>query len=518
MALRDRWEALQARLRQPVETVTRNVRLNISGANVDEIDPPDDIDQYHEQYEQTGPVRKNIDTFVSDVVEPGVRVEADSDTTQAYFMGGDGAPDETPEGGFLENCFVLGGQRHQEFYPGLKTTITQRWTRGTVMVEYLKSETENPDSPITGFSHIRPETVTPQVEPYTNILIDPDAEIANGIKETERGEAAAYIQFDDNSILGRRIGGFDDDSEIALSQNDVLKQTLDPGIGGQDNEDGIFGTSIIEAITTDIKEYHEIKRDRATAIKTKAYGLWDASFNKETHDLGGQIEVTEWDEDSQDDWINEVGSIGPGDIVGHDGSIELQRFPSEVPELDGVLEHYIDDITAPLPAPKYAVGFEQNINQFISQQQENRYEKLIKEERRYQEQSWTGAFKLVAERLGLDTSGLKVVIEPEEEESPVRSLDQDDLDRLRTYTQSVKDLYGSGSAPSFIDEETLRELVLQLPEEADSPDPEPMPDMTIPETEAGDGEQQPPPETTDDQEQAQEQFAALMRGYNLNDD
>lgn len=510
--IRDGWAALQSRLQQPVETVTRTSRIEISGGDVDEVDPPEDIDQFHEQYQDTGIVRSNINTFVSDVVEPGVRVEADNDQTAAYFNGGDNTPEDTPDGGFLENCFVMAGQKHQQFYPGLKSTITQRWTRGTVTVEYLKRDQDSAESEITGFYHIRPETLKAQTHKHTNILIGPDETDVDGVKTTRRDEAAAYIQFDDRSILGRRIDGFEEDS-IPLSQNDVLKQVLDPDIGGDGtDEEGIFGTSILESVSDDIAEYHEIKRDRARAIKTKAYGLWDASFNKEMLELGnGQVEVTEWSEDDQKEWIDEAGEIGPGDIMGHDGSIELQRFPSEVPQLDGVLDHYVDDITSPLPAPKYAIGHEENINQFVSQQQENRYEKLIHEERRYQEQSWTEAFKLVAKRKGLDTEGLKVLIEPEEEESPVRSLDDEEIDRIRVYTQALKDLYGSGSAASYVDEETLRELVLQLPEDSEPPEPDPQPEQGITgEPPPGDG--QPPDQQQEEMEQVEAQFAAMMNG------
>lgn len=508
-------EALQDTLQQPVETVTRQARLDIGGSGVDDIDPPSDMDQFYDQYKSTGFVRSNFDQFVSDVTEPGVRIEADSDQTQAYFMGGDGAPSDTPEGGFLENCFVLAGEKGQDFHPGLKTTVLNRWVRGTNTIELLKANDDDPESEITGFYHIRPETLTAQVYPNTNILIDPedtDGAEEMGIELTKRGEAAAYIQFDEQSIIGRRLGIFDQRESIPLSQNDVLKQTLSPEIGGEDtNEEGIFGTSIFEAISIDIEEYKEIKRDRARAIKTKAYGLWDASFQKEIHDLGGEIEVTEWDNESIDDWLDKVDEIGPGDIVGHDGAIELDKFDSEVPDLEGVLGHYVDDITSPLPAPKYAIGFEKNINQFVTERQESRYEQLVSEERRYQERSWLDAFKMVAERKGLDTSGMRVRIEPEEDESPVRSLSDEDVARIREYTQSLADVYGNGGAPSFVDEETLRELILQLPEDSEPPEPEEGPDDVVPPPEppGSDGEDMPP-EPDGQQQEANAAFDAMM--------
>lgn len=517
------FEALQEALVQPVETVTRSTRINISGSDVDEIDPPEDIDELYDLYKETGIIRSNINQFVSDVTKPGARVEADSDQTRDFFMGGDAAPNFTPEGGFMENCFVYAGEKEQPFGDGLSTTLVNKWVRGTDTVEYLKANPDSADSEITGFYHIRPETLTAQVKPYTNILLEPDDTDVDGAVMTRRDEVAAYIQFDDESILGRRVG-FEGRDSIPLSQNDVMKQVLDPDIGGDDtSEEGIFGESILTAVNVDATEYNEIKRDRARAIKTKAYGLWDASFEKQVHDLGNEIEITEWNEESINEWIDDVDDIGPGDIVGHDGAINLQRFPSEVPQLEGVLDHYVDDITSPLPAPKYSIGFEKNINQFVTERQEARYDELVDDERENQEAAWTKAFKRVAESYGLDTSGLKLVIAPQEDDSPVRSLSDEEIERIKVYTDALETVFGSGGAPSYVAEDVLRELILQLPEdsEPEEPEGEELPDMTTPQNtpppqEAGNpqmpvGDGENPDEET--AEEVEAQFNALLRGY-----
>lgn len=467
------WDALQERLAQPVETVTRSARIDISSSGVDEIDPPEDIDEYWNQYQSTGIVRSNGNQFISDVVEPGVRVEADADATAAYFMGGDGAPESTPEGGFLNNCFVYAGERHQPFLPGLKTTIANRWFRGTALTELLKADREDADSPITGFYHIRPETVYPQVEANKNILLPPDpADLPAGITEEEveltpRDEVAAYIQFDDQSILGQRLSGFDR-SAVPLSQRDVMKQVLDPDIGGDDvGEQGVFGTSILEAVSTDITEYKATKRDRYRAIQTKAYGIWLANFKKEALDLGDkQVELVEWTDDSQDDFMDVVADLGPGDVMEADGPVDLEQFDSDVPDLESTLDHYVDDITAPLPAPKYSVGFEQNINQFVTNQQEARYTQLINEERQYQGRKWTGVFRTVAERHpDLDPAGLRVTIEPEESDSPALSLSDDEVDRIGTFATAFDEVTGTIPADTVVDLQAFLELIFDLPED-----------------------------------------------------
>lgn len=466
------WAALQQRLSQPVETITRTVQFGHSNTGVDELDPPSDLDEFWTQYKQTGIVRSNLNQFVSDVVAPGVRVDADSETTVDYFMGGDAAPADTPEGGFLSQCFVFAGERHQPFLPGLKSTILNRWVRGTNLTELLKSDPEDAESPITGFYQFRPEITYPRVYQNKNILLHPDPDYPGNegieVELTPREEVAAYSVFDDQSIIGRRIGGFDKD-RIYLSQNDVLKQVLDPDIGGDDaDEQGVFGESVMAAISTDVTEYNATKRDRYKAVQRKAYGIWLAQFSKEVLEIDEtQNEVVEWSEESQNDFSETLDDLGPGDVLEADGPVELKEFQSDVPELESTLDHYVDDITAPLPAPKYSVGFEQNINQFVTERQETRYDRFIDEERRYQERKWGWAFRMVAERHpNLDPSGLLVLLEPEQDDSPVLSLTLEETEKMLNIARAYDAFAGPTASPgTLVDDETLLTELMQLPED-----------------------------------------------------
>ncbi|MFB6198812.1 MAG: hypothetical protein ABEI52_11180, partial [Halobacteriaceae archaeon] len=242
-AFRKRLDALQATLSQNVETVTRSSILDFAGTGVEDLNPPQFIDEYHNQYKNTALVRQNLNKFVRDVTEPGVRVKAEDDQTEAFFMGETeetDLPDFAPEGGFLANCAVLAGEKRQPFEKYLKADVLHKWTRGTFLTEYLKADPEDPESAIHGFKAIRPETVSARTYDNTNILLDPDPDADRNqnidFQLTPRGEVAAYIQFDENSILGSRVGiDFGSRADVPLSQNDVLKQVLDPDIGG--NED-----------------------------------------------------------------------------------------------------------------------------------------------------------------------------------------------------------------------------------------------------------------------------------------
>lgn len=456
-------------LRQNVETVVRQSRFEISGSNVDQIDPPDDIDELVEYARRVGFVWKALDIFANDVWEPGYRLEG-PEKTRAYFMGEsediDAQPPKgTPEGGFLKNAAVYAGEKHQPFYDYGKMCTFQRRLRGTVFTELLKADESDPNSEITGFYFVRPETISAEVYPNTNILIDPEDTDVEGVEITQRGEAAAYIQFDDQSILGRKgqLGGEDD---IPLSQNDVQKQVLNPGIGDDaDEEQGIFGTSDIDAIADDLAEYIQIKRDRATAIGNKAHGIWLIEHGREVVDLGDERVLYEWDDESMDDFEGRLNSIDPGGHITYDGSVEPERLDGDVPDLENVIDHYIEAILAALPTPKYKIGFEDDVNRDVTSEQNSDYERVLSEERRYQETQWTQTLREVAERKGLPTDGLRFKIEPEPEDSPVLSLSQEEIQKLLDYAKALNELAGPAGGPqTLIGTETLLTDVAQLPE------------------------------------------------------
>lgn len=472
--IRGRVEALAQRLSQSVETVTRSSRIFIESSDVDDLNPPKDIEEYHQYYRGVGIIRGNINQFVRDVTSPGVRIEAQDLNTQAYFTGEvpeeatfDELPEFVPPGGFLDNCAVIGGERNQPFYPYLQSTVVQKYTRGTVLHEYVKSDDEktDPDFQIQGFKHIRPETVSARTHANTNILLAPDeTDIAE--ETTPRGEAAAYVQFDDQSIVGRRNGGIDKD-EIPLSQHDVLKQVNDADIGGDDGaEDGVWGTSPIEACADDVEEYQHIKRDRAEAIKKKAWGVWVAQFNTEVIEAGNETIVTEWDDDEQDDWVNDVDGLGAGDIVGHDGSIELGQWEPTLADVNPDLQHLVDDILAALPAPKYATAHGEQITQHVTAEQSESYQDLVEEERKAQARDWTQAFREVAERHPeLEPAGLQVKIQPPESSNPIAELDDEQIQKMEAFMTALDNGLGDVPVDAVLDLQQFLQTTMDLPED-----------------------------------------------------
>lgn len=485
--LRRTWDTLQESFSQTVETVTRQARFEISGGGVDTVDAPDNLDELVDEAKKVGFVWRAFDIFSNEVWEPGFRFEG-PDETLAFLLGDvdevDASPPEgTPEGGFLENCGVHAGIKRSGFYHVGRQSTFQRRLRGTTLVELLKedSETPIPDTKITGFNFVRPETISAETYPYSNILIEPEDTDVDGVDITKRGEAAAYIQWEDSSIIGRS-GRMPDskqgaDEEIPLSKNDLKKQVLNPGIGDDASEEqGIFGTSEIEPIAEDIRDYRQIKRDRGTAIQNKAHGVFFIEHGRDVLDLGNEKEVIEWDDSSMDDFESELSSLEPGGYITHDASVAVDRKEGDVPDLTGTMQQIIDDIFAGLPVPKYKVGFSDNINRDVTSEQSEDSQKQVDEEREYQERWWTEIFKLVADSWGLPTEGLQMHIEPEPQDSPVLSLSSEEIDKLAKYAQALNSLAGPRGGPrTLVDEETLLTQVAQLPEsvaEVDDIEPE----------------------------------------------
>ncbi len=423
-----------------------------SPGDVDEVPVPEDKADDWELFTSTPIVNAPLLQYCSDVVEPGYRVTADDDATEEFFN------EE-----FLPNAGIIGGERHKDFQQILFQAAIMHVATGDALVECVKRASNSDE--ITGFMSIKPHSVRAVTEKNKPVLLPPDA-TGDGVRETPRGEAAAYLQYHSDSVLGRR-GHFSDTDVVPLSQNDVIKisRNVPPG--------EIWGQSAHRPARDRIRALKQKLRDNDRAIQTKAYGIWSVAFQRdlfEVDDPNTDDIFIEWDEGEQKKFIqNKVGrDMGPGDIIGHDGTIEFQKFEGEVAQ--GLLEFVEIDIKliiSALPTPLYAVGFEENVNQFVVERQERRYHKKVSDLRRTLEAAFLPALETVAEqREGLSPEGLDLSIEADEEESPILSLDEEEIEKLQNFASALAEIYGSGNVPSYLDDEIVADLVLQLPEEA----------------------------------------------------
>lgn len=460
------WDAFTSRLQQTVETRTRRPRFSHHTRDVRVVSPGENIADYWEMVESTSIIRTSLLNFAFDVAGPGIRLDGD-DTAVEYLREA-----------WLPQAAIINGERHNPFDPILPQTVMQRWGRGGMMLEHVRADPSDPESPITGVNPVRPETGVFQTIENRDILVEPsdhDNGLVTNPVMTDRGEAAAFIQWHPDAIHPR-----DDRNNVPLSTNDFTRTVF-----GGDVQD-LWGTPVTETVNEDVTGFKNILRDKEKAIKTKAYGLWMIGFGRESLEYqdedGKQVtEIIEWSEDDQDDWIDDhLGDMSPGDIVTHDGAINPKRLEGEVPDVIDDLEFYVSNITAAMPTPKYVVGFEENINQFVTEGQDDRYQLLINRERKALASFLTQLFEAVIQQNLVENTAtadgktysvdgdfeITARIEPPEETSPILSLTAEEIEKIGEWMAALNDGAGAMDPAMLVDEEILRELILQLPEDS----------------------------------------------------
>lgn len=421
-----------------------------SVGNFERREPEDqNLEKYWEMYKQEPLVREPIHRFADDVTEPGYQIHAEDPDLEEDLERA------------LKDSAIIAGESGHNFREILHQTVIQREVRGTAMCELVprKGQNEDPDS-MWGFRLINAGTVSALTYDEQNVLINPEDESAindSNVPVTPRGEAATYIQFDKEALLGP----FDDDKvEVPLSQNDVVKVTTDA-----DTSD-IFGTSRIEAVAHEVEGLRQIKRDNEEAIAAKAYPHWiikvgdpNAEMN-EAGRVGGM-----WPEEkmkalrqkhSQDNF-----SPGQKDIV--PGDVDFQRVSGETADVQEVIEHYVEHILSAMPTPKYAVGFSDNINRDVTGPQSDDYHRLVERTRRSLEDAYQKGLARKARDLGYDENIAQTVelrIEPSRDMSPLKD-DSFNIGQFQSFIQGIATAQQTVGEPVMSRDE-IRERVLNL--------------------------------------------------------
>lgn len=421
---------------------------SIGGSAEGTISPPETLDEEFDLYQNTGFIASAIHQYADDATKTGVRASANSEETEKWL-------NET----FLPQAAIAGGQRHQEFSQLLYQDVIQYLASGNILNENMRDE----EGRITGFLSIDPASCKAETVPNKPVLRAPDAPEKewweDGWPTNDRDEAAAFTQYHEDSPLGKK-GKYEDREEIHLSLNDVTFRPRTPPAGQ------IWGIPVTRNIKEEVTEFKNIRKDLARAIRTKAWGIWSVAFDTEVIETKDEVIIEGWEPDEMDDFTSGIGSMDPGEIVGHDGSISFEKHQGEVPEeVLEVLEAYVKLIVSALPPPLYAVGFEDNINQFVVKEQEEIYESSVKSMQQTLKETWTPTLKAVCKSHDKDPEGVELELEPEEDESPIRSMETDDMEKFALFADGLSSLLGQDAYKAFKPEQ-FADLVTQLPEDA----------------------------------------------------
>ncbi|ELZ00777.1 phage portal family protein [Natrialba asiatica] len=416
------------------------------GADVGSIRPnKGDLERYWEQYQTCPLVRVPIRQYAEDVTEPGYRVDADNDELAKELES------------WLSQSGIIAGESHRDFSEILDGSIVQQEVRGTALVEVVpKAESEDE---IWGFRLLNPSTV--QAYTYENqaVLIRPDDTELDGINLSHRGEAAAYGQWANGALTGP----FDDKDTVFLSQNDVVKLVQDP------DTSEIFGNSSIAPVSKEIDELYQMLGDFSEAVRSKGYPHWIFKLGEPNGDITNpragiwpEEEIKNYRDSHKDgEW-----EVGQKDFV--PGDVKVETISSDVPEIQEILDWYVEEILSAMPVPKYKLGFTDNVNRDVTSEQSPQYERTVQMERRRLSTTFEPVLRRKAEELGYaesDVNSIRLKIEESHDESP---LERDDfsIGDFQEFAQGINTAT-AGEPQEVVSVDELRDM-LGLPDRDES--------------------------------------------------
>jgi len=413
-----------------------------SDGNIRRTKPPkDDLQKYWRQYEHTGIVRKAINTYINDIIEPGYQVSCDDEELERRLNS------------WLEEAAIVNGEQDKDFLFLLEDFLRQREVRGTGMVEVVPKKSDV--NGIWGFRLINIETVHALEDDDTGVLIRPNETERQEAVQTRRGEAAAYIQYDDTAFAGP----FDRD-DVPLSQNDVVKMVLDG-----DAYD-IFGTSRLESVSRDIEIRRKILEDNQEAIAAKGHPHWifkmgEPNPNEENPRRG--VWPDDKIQDLRDEHKDENFSAGQKDFL--PGDVDVDVVHGETADIKDTLMHHNEEILSAMPVPKFMIGHADSVNRDITTEQNKNYLTQVQKVRNEVESVFTPALRRKAAEWGYDTDvvdSVELRIERETHESPLRN-EEFDAQEFKAMAEGIRSMEKSDA----ISTDELRENILGLPAEQD---------------------------------------------------
>lgn len=332
--------------------------------------PQDELDEYWRLYETNPLIGFPINTTASKVMEPGWYITADSEDTV----------DELTE--FFENVAIVNGEPHQNFSQLGQQAVIQHQVKGTFLAEDVRNSSGLP----MALNPLQPDTFEINTKPGSNILLAPDDTDMNGVKKTEGGSAAAYVQFDANDPR------WDDRKEKRFSRDQILKWTRGNEVGE------VFGTSRVESVYERALALEAKLRDNDDAIAMKAWPM--VLFQMGSED-------SPWRKSEMSDFMEDFDAenFGPGLMKAVSGDVSVEEFAGETADIESAVETDVSFIMAGMPGPKYALGgFATTAGQAVAEAQDRQYTKLVRRLRRDVEQKFTPYLREVAEEYGLDAA------------------------------------------------------------------------------------------------------------------
>ncbi|WP_330633708.1 hypothetical protein [Halocatena halophila] len=404
-------------------------------------DPPTTMDRHWNNYYKGFPfTRAALQNFSRSVAEPGYQIRATVERDGERVT-----DDEMSEAlrKWASNCAIHAGEINQDLSVLLRENPSQRRGRGTALLE--KVGTEGDPNALRALVYHDPSTFKIYRRENQNVLIQPDDDVEPDHPRTPptenhpEGAAAAYVQYDDD------ITGYDDIEPIAFSQDDIVKFVYDADVGE------CWGSSIFEACDDRIDALKQKWEDRDTAIHTTGHPHRIYYSPEWTHSEAGEYatahregDISVWaDDEDRGTFAGRVDFIGGGDM-------EITTEHGSVADIEDAVLDDIRAIFSVMPVSRFKIAYEENINQFVIEPQQDDDDQRVDDERRYLESKFGPIFEEKADELaGGEYDGeVSFRIEPDKEDNILQreSFPRENLEALGSF---FRDYYSSGAASDF---------------------------------------------------------------------
>jgi hypothetical protein len=396
-------------------------------------DPPANIDRYWQQYVKSfALVRGALQLFDQAVIEPGYQI-----TTEI-----DGETDDEMQDAldtWASQCVIHAGETGHDLSVMLRQCPSKRRGRGTVLIEQVG--TESAPETIAALMFLSPGTFRMYTREDQNILVQPDDPVSADHPRTPRDEAAAYVQYDEDLPTSY------DKDPIPFAQDDLLKLVYDP------DEGATWGTSIFEAIGDRIDSLLRKMRDRDVAIRHTGHpwrvissDTWSENQANEyaKKHRTGEMSAREAPED--DDITSFAGRV---DFVPHD-VVNIETHTGDVADITDAVMDDVQQIFSVLPISRFKLAYEEGINQFVVEPQQDKDARLVDDERRYLERKFEPVIEAKADELagGSYEGDIDFSIEQPKAENPLKR-DDFDVERFERFMNAFATFAQSGADALF---------------------------------------------------------------------
>jgi hypothetical protein len=437
-----------------------------------------DIGRFVREYNRNPLIRVPIQNFASDVTEPGVSVEVDTEDDADVPVVPDSAPDEYAGRDlddaleqWLSQCYIDGWSYHGDIGALLENVIKdRRGRRGTAIIEHVYDDARERER-LMKLRPIRVETVTAYTREGKRIVLrgdddagsfdtiavsdygDPVRDIA---PKTPAGQTAAIAQFDD-------IFGSQEREEIPFAYGDISFSAYDSDTGV------LFGRPDSATVLNRARSLRKKLRHVDQSVTNTAFGNIIAKVETQ------QQEVVESVRDNLDVNIKDRGvrDKNPQTVSATNADVDLHEVDASVPDVTDIIQQEIEFILTSMPTPLYRVGFAGDINRDVTSEQGEDYRDAVKRERRRLEDDFRRMLRLKAKGLILgdphtDESlavDVALRIRPSTSESPLRD-EEFDAGEFSNLMSGLSTAAGpKGGATAILPKEVIIDTVLDMDSE-----------------------------------------------------